>query len=215
MTTDTAAKRGQRSRIMLTGYLLRKEESSHPAAWRPPHRTTAQAGRCHGTTRRHDATARDLRPGQLARYVRLPMPDPHPLEVVRYRVILADCDPMRIMYYGSYFRLFEIGWTELFRRLGLPVAEHLAHGRTLAVIDAACRYIRPARYDDLLLIEASLSNVGATDFEVHHKIARDDGEILARGRTLHAVLDDGGRRERVPEPIRQAGRATQGGNPAA
>ena len=39
------------------------------------------------------------------------------IEVARYRVIFGDCDPMKIVYYGNYFRLFEIGRAELFRRI--------------------------------------------------------------------------------------------------
>jgi acyl-CoA thioesterase FadM len=43
------------------------------------------------------------------------MSQPDMIAVARYRMIFADCDPMRIMYFGSYFRLVEHGWTELFR----------------------------------------------------------------------------------------------------
>ena len=55
--------------------------------------------------------------------------------VARYRVLFADCDPMRIMYYASYFRLFEIGramrvWVprqrHLFAGLGTPLTPDMA-----------------------------------------------------------------------------------------
>jgi acyl-CoA thioester hydrolase len=132
------------------------------------------------------------------------MADPRYIEVARYRVIFGDCDPMRIMYNGSYFRLFEMGWTELFRELGEPLTRYIARGLYLAVIDASCRYIKPAKYDDHLVIRAALTNVGAARFEVLYEINRQDGELLARGRTVHAVLDDGGRPQRVPEAFKQA-----------
>ena len=128
------------------------------------------------------------------------------LEVARYRVIFGDCDPMRIMYNGSYFRLFEIGWTELFRRLGEPLPAYIGQGLYLAVIDAVCRYIRPGRYDDHLTIKAALTNVGVARFDVHYQIHRQDGELLARGHTTHAVLDESGRPQRVPEAFKEAAR---------
>jgi acyl-CoA thioester hydrolase len=128
------------------------------------------------------------------------------LDVARYRVIFADCDPMRIMYNGSYFRLFEIGWTELFRCLGEPLPHYITRGLYLAVIDAVCRYIKPARYDDHLIIKATLTNVGAARFDVHYEIHRQDGELLARGRTTHAVLDEAGRPQRVPNAFKEAAR---------
>ena len=36
-------------------------------------------------------------------------------DVARYRVIFADCDPMRVMYHANYLCLFEIGRAESFR----------------------------------------------------------------------------------------------------
>ena len=132
------------------------------------------------------------------------------VEVARYRVIFGDCDPMRIMYNGTYFRLFEIGWTELFRALGEPLPHYIARGLYLAVIDATCRYVKPARYDDHLIIRASLTNVGAARFEVHYQILRQDGELLARGQTTHAVLDDGGKPQRVPDEFKEAARRLNG-----
>lgn len=86
------------------------------------------------------------------------MPE-HLIDVARYRVIFADCDPMRIMYYGSYFRLFEIGRAELFRKLGHPFPRYIAQGLYLAVIETNCRYLKPARYDDHVTIRAGVTDV--------------------------------------------------------
>jgi len=130
--------------------------------------------------------------------------EPAYIEVARYRVIFGDCDPMRIMYNGTYLRLFEIGWTELFRAIGEPLTGYIAQDRYLAVIDAQCRYLKPARYDDVVVIRAALLNVSAARFEVHYELVRDDGDVLARGRTMHAILDDSGRPHRIPTALRTA-----------
>ena len=88
------------------------------------------------------------------------MSDSNLVEVARYRVIFADCDPMRIMYYGNYFRLFEIGRAELFRALGPSVSRVHRAGPYLGVIETHCRYLKPARYDDDLVIRAGVTEVG-------------------------------------------------------
>jgi acyl-CoA thioester hydrolase len=132
---------------------------------------------------------------------------PQLVNVARYRVIFGDCDPMRIMYYGNYFRLFEIGRAELFRRLGHPFREYVARGLYLAVTAAACRYRRPARYDDELEIRAGIAAVGGARLSIAYAIARDDGEIVAEGHTDHAVLDETGRPQRIPAEFRAAARA--------
>jgi acyl-CoA thioester hydrolase len=135
--------------------------------------------------------------------------EPHPLEVARYRVIFADCDPMRIMYYGSYFRLFEIGRAELFRRLGHPFPAYIERGLYLGVIETSCRYRRPARYDDELVIRAAVAGIGRARLEIRYEVVRADGELLASGHTLHAVLDEEGRPQRIPAEFRDAALSAQ------
>ncbi len=131
------------------------------------------------------------------------------IEVARYRVIFADCDPMRIMYYGSYFRLFEIGRAELFRRLGHPFPEYIARGLYLAVIETTCRYVRPVRYDDEVRIRAAVTDVRRARLTISYEIAGADSEVRATGATVHAVLDDNGRPQRIPAEFREAAQAAQ------
>jgi acyl-CoA thioester hydrolase len=121
--------------------------------------------------------------------------------VARYRVLFADCDPMRIMYYGNYFRVFEIGRAELFRGLGHPFTDYIARGLYLAVIETACRYRRPAYYDDELDVHAGVGEVSGAKLRIDYAVQRD-GMLLAEGHTLHAVLDERGRPQRIPAAIR-------------
>ena len=131
------------------------------------------------------------------------------VEVARYRVIFGDCDPMRVMYYGSYFRLFEIGRAELFRRLGHPFPEYIARGLYLAVIETTCRYLKPARYDDELLIRAAVTEVRRARLRISYEVGGLDGEVRATGSTVHAVLDEVGRPQRIPAEFREAAQAAQ------
>jgi acyl-CoA thioester hydrolase len=130
------------------------------------------------------------------------MTEPALRPVATYRVLFADCDPMRIMYYASYFRLFEIGRAELFRELGHAFKSYIDRGLYLAVTGTACRYRRPARYDDVLVISAGVPTVGGARLTIAYAIARD-GETLAEGHTDHALLDDAGRPQRLPVDVRE------------
>jgi acyl-CoA thioester hydrolase len=132
------------------------------------------------------------------------MRDSNLIEVARYRVIFADCDPMRIMYYGSYFRLFEIGRAELFRKLGHPFPEYIARGLYLGVIETHCRYVKPARYDDDLIIRAGVTEIGRARLAISYAITGPGGDLRANGATLHAVLNDSGRPQRIPPEFRDA-----------
>jgi acyl-CoA thioester hydrolase len=131
------------------------------------------------------------------------------IDVARYRVLFADCDPMRIMYNGTYFRLFGIGWTELLRRFGEPLGSYIARGLFPVVVEAKCRYLKPARYDDDLIIRCGLTLVGAVRFELRHEVARLGDEVLARGVTVHVMVNDQNRPQRVPAEIKHAAEVIQ------
>ena len=126
------------------------------------------------------------------------------MEVARYRVTFADCDLMRIMYFGSYPRLFEIGRAELFRRLGHPFPEYIARGLYLAVVETSCRYRKPARYDDELVIAAAVTDVRRARLSIVYEVKGPDGDVLATATTVHAVLDESSRPQRIPHEFREA-----------
>lgn len=131
-------------------------------------------------------------------------------EVARYRVVFADCDPMRIMYYGNYYRLFEIGRAELFRSLGHPFPDYIEQGLYLGVIESACRYHKPARYDDLLRLRAEVTELGRARLAIGYEVAADDGTLLATGSTVHAVVDERGKPVRIPVEFKQAALVARG-----
>ena len=124
--------------------------------------------------------------------------------VARYRVIFADCDPMRVMYHANYLRLFEIGRAELFRLLGHPFPIYVAQGLYLAVIEATCRYTKPARYDDEVIIRAGFAAVGHARLTIAYEALGVHRNALASGHTEHVVVDDGGRPRRLPPEFRAA-----------
>lgn len=127
------------------------------------------------------------------------------IEVARYRVLFADCDPMRIMYYASYYRLFEIGRAELFRQLGHPFPRYIAQGLYLGVIESHCCYLKPARYDDEVIIRAGVTDLGRARLTIGYEIvAASDGALLVSGHTVHAVINEQGRPVRIPEEFRAA-----------
>lgn len=133
------------------------------------------------------------------------------IEVARYRVIFGDCDPMKIVYYGNYFRLFEIGRAELFRRLGHPFAVYIARGLYLGVIATSCRYRRPSYYDDDLVIFAAVTDLRGARITISYEIRGPDGELRVEGSTTHAVIGDDGRPQRIPREFYDAARELQAG----
>lgn len=122
------------------------------------------------------------------------------------RVRYAETDQMGVVYYANYFTWFEVGRTDLLRRLGTTYRELERRSVFLPVVEAQCRYVKPARYDDLLRIttEAAQSDRVRLTFtyEIHHVPQDGDVEVLlATGTTQHVVVDASGRPCRIPEVL--------------
>jgi acyl-CoA thioester hydrolase len=111
---------------------------------------------------------------------------------------------MGIVYYANYFVWFEIGRTDLLRSSGWSYREMETEGYSLPVIEAACDYRQPARYDDELEVRTTGTLLSPVRVRFDYEIVRSaDGVALAGGRTVHASLDRDGRPKRLPDRIRE------------
>jgi acyl-CoA thioester hydrolase len=110
---------------------------------------------------------------------------------------------MGVVYYANYLIWFEVGRTELLRRLGWSYREMEAAGFSLPVIEAACTYHRPARYDDELEIRTRGTMLSAVRMAFEYEIRRRaDDQVIVTGRTHHASLNPAGRPVRLPDRVR-------------
>jgi acyl-CoA thioester hydrolase len=116
------------------------------------------------------------------------------------RVRYGDTDRMGFAYYANYLRWFEIGRAEMMRSLGKTYREIEEAGIALPVVEASCRYRKPARYDDAIVIETAIASLARASVEFAYRVVREaDGELLAEGRTQHCFLAEDGRPVRAPE----------------
>jgi acyl-CoA thioester hydrolase len=120
------------------------------------------------------------------------------------RVRYAETDQMRIAHHSSYLVWFEAGRTELIRACGRSYAQLEEDGWLLVVIEACCRYRRPARYDDVLRLRTRLRQLGRARVSFGYDLARaDDGAAVADGWTVHAAVDRTGHVRRIPDSLRE------------
>jgi acyl-CoA thioester hydrolase len=123
------------------------------------------------------------------------------METARLRVIYGDTDQMGVVYYANYLRYFEAGRTEFIRAKGMTYRDFEETYRLrLPVAEASVSYRSPARYDDLLDVEVSLTEVRRASARFDYRIVRG-GELVVAGHTLHACVDLEGRMERMPQAL--------------
>jgi acyl-CoA thioester hydrolase len=118
------------------------------------------------------------------------------------RVRYADTDKMQFVYNGKYFEYFEVGRTELLRKVGLPYAEVEKAGYQLPLIEAGIKYFIPAVYDDILEIEAKVTEVHSPKVHIDYRVTRSEGEeLIAEGFTTHAFIKADSKKAARPPKI--------------
>jgi acyl-CoA thioester hydrolase len=119
---------------------------------------------------------------------------------------------MGIAYYGNYLRWFEMGRNEWLRAQGTTYRQIETEGTFAPVTQTYCRYVHPARYDDVIVVETGVEYVRKASIKFVYRLMREDDEVdVAEGYTVHAFVDRQGRIVRTPDSLAalQKGRTTR------
>jgi acyl-CoA thioester hydrolase len=102
----------------------------------------------------------------------------------------AETDQMGVIYHGNYFTYFEVARTNLFDALGYSYRKLEDEGIILPVTEVQCRYKKPIKYGEKIIVSAEVSKVQRIKITFEYKIHREsDGELLAIGCTKHGFVD--------------------------
>ena len=129
----------------------------------------------------------------------------------RVRVRYVATDQMGVVYYASYLVWFELGRVEFLRSLGYDYSRmEREDGCILPVVEARCRYRAPARYDEMIAIEAYPLALRGSVLKFGYRIVREgesETTLLAEGETVHVVCDRELKRCPLPEAVAERMRA--------
>ncbi|QED28385.1 acyl-CoA thioesterase [Microvenator marinus] len=102
---------------------------------------------------------------------------------VHFEVPFHDVDRANIVWHGHYLRYFEFARTALMRAHRLDVDDFIDLGLGLVVSESRCRHVSPARYADVLRIEARFEAVTHQIVVGYLIVNETSGKVVARGRT--------------------------------
>ena len=123
---------------------------------------------------------------------------------VSTRVRYPETDRMGVAHHSHFPVWFELGRTEWMRAIGCPYGEmEDRDGVFFPVVDLGVRYLRSARYDQLLEIETCLASMKGVRVRFEYVIRDEYGSTLATGHTVHASVDPNGKPRRLTGPIRE------------
>jgi acyl-CoA thioester hydrolase len=121
------------------------------------------------------------------------------------RVRFADTDAQGIAHNASYLVWFEVARVEYLREHAGGYQSLRNLGIEALVLESHCRYVVPARFDDVLRVHTRCVDVRGARFRYEYAIVRDDGVLMADGYTSHACVDSSTfAPTRVPEWLRDA-----------
>lgn len=108
---------------------------------------------------------------------------------------------MGIAHHSNYIVWFEIGRTDLCRASGITYREIEERGFLLVVVEVACRFRTPYRYDDEVLIRTSVAEAQSRSMTFAYELLDAPGENLyASGFSRHLWLDRESRKPVKADP---------------
>jgi acyl-CoA thioester hydrolase len=123
----------------------------------------------------------------------------------RLRVRYNECDPQNLVFNANFLAYADIAITELLREaFGSYTQMVETYGVDQVVAEARIRYLAPARFDDLVDITLTMTNLGTTSTTTRFEMARGD-TLLVEGELRHVFVDTAGwAKTPIPDAVREA-----------
>ncbi|MCA6472110.1 MAG: acyl-CoA thioesterase [Chitinophagaceae bacterium] len=125
--------------------------------------------------------------------------------ITTLRVRYAETDQMNIVYYGNYAQYFEVGRAECIRDLGFSYKKMEELGVHMPVVELKVKFLRPARYDDLITIKTMLHELPEKyEITFQHEVYNERKKILTTGQVTLMFIDAAAnKRMRMPDFLRE------------
>jgi acyl-CoA thioester hydrolase len=107
----------------------------------------------------------------------------------RIRVRYGETDQMGMVYYGNYALYYEVGRVELLRQAGMTYRDLEEQGVLMPVTEFQVRYLRPARYDDEVIVQTTLRELPQTRITFWSELRNVHGILLNAGHVKLAFVD--------------------------
>lgn len=122
--------------------------------------------------------------------------------VLQLRVRYGETDQMGYVYYGHYAAYCEVARVEALRSLGMSYKQLEDSGVMLPVLEHHAYYHRPAHYDDLLSITATIETMPTAIIYFRYEFHNEQRDLLHTAETKLAFVRSGGMRPcRPPQPL--------------
>jgi acyl-CoA thioester hydrolase len=113
------------------------------------------------------------------------------------RVYYEDTDFSGHVYHANYLKYCERARSGYLRGQGVDQNAMFAQGSAFVVRKMDCEFLRPAKFDDELLVETSLLEISGARFELL-QVVRRGVENMFIAKVTVAIIDKAGKPKRLP-----------------
>ncbi len=101
-----------------------------------------------------------------------------------------EADPLGIVWHGHYIRYFEDGREAFGAKYGLTYLDFYRNGLVVPVVSVDCKYKKPLRYGDRVLVETTYHDTKAAKIIFEYKLFHVlSSELVATGNSIQVFLD--------------------------
>lgn len=102
---------------------------------------------------------------------------------IQLRVRYAETDRMGYVYYGNYAMYLEVARVETLRFIGASYKSLEDSGIMLPVLEYKTRFIKPAKYDDLLTVRTYIRTMPTVRIIFDYEIFNEENILLNTAET--------------------------------
>ena len=125
------------------------------------------------------------------------LPGPHRWPI---RVYYEDPDLAGIVYYANYLKFIERARSEMVRAAGIDQTAMKAAGQVFAVARLEADYRTPAKFDDELIVETSVTKTTPARLTLQQVVTRES-TLIFEAKVVLVCLGPDGRPTRLPPQI--------------
>jgi acyl-CoA thioester hydrolase len=119
------------------------------------------------------------------------------------RVYYEDTDFSGYVYHANYLKFCERARSDMIRLVGVDQNAMFAAGQAIVIRRMGCEFLRPARFDDVIVVESRFAGAMGARMKMAQKVLRGV-EVLFEADVTAVVIDRRGRPIRLPEAFRVA-----------
>ena len=113
------------------------------------------------------------------------------------RVYYEDTDFSGYVYHANYLKFCERARSDFLRVVGIDQNQLIAAGTAFVVRRMVCEFLRPARFDDVIIVETMPTKMAGARFDLSQRVLRG-AEVLFTTEVTVALIDGRGRPMRIP-----------------